>query len=72
MHADLLKTLDLNETNYGLFSGEWHGTGERVLSMNPSTGRVIAEVISGTKEELDTVVERSHAAWDSWKTVSKS
>ncbi|KAI9032191.1 aldehyde dehydrogenase domain-containing protein [Hyaloraphidium curvatum] len=55
------------QANQGVFDGEWRGSGERVFCLNPSTGRVIAEVATGSKEDLDAVSKRARAAWDRWK-----
>lgn len=68
-HAELLSSLGLGETNAGVFDGEWKGSGPKIYSLNPSTGRVIAEVTTGSADELETAIARSRAAWQSWKTV---
>lgn len=68
-HAEMLASLDLAEQNLGVFDGEWRGAGERVLALNPSTGRIIAEVITGSEADLDAAIAKSRSAWEQWRIV---
>lgn len=37
-----LKDLGLERTNYGVYDGEWKGSGPALKSIDPATGKVIA------------------------------
>ncbi|HLS27355.1 MAG TPA: aldehyde dehydrogenase family protein [Opitutales bacterium] len=65
----ILKNLGLSETNPGVFSGTWSGSGEVRESISPIDGKVIASVREATADEVETVTARAVEAFRSWRTV---
>jgi aldehyde dehydrogenase (NAD+) len=50
--------------------GKWiRGSGAPIASENPTTGRPIARVRTAGRADTETVVERAHAAFLSWRMV---
>ena len=50
--------------------GEWveSSSGETMEVLNPATGEVIAEVPSGTKEDVEKAVKAAKKAWTEWRS----
>ncbi|KAK9882820.1 hypothetical protein WA026_023331 [Henosepilachna vigintioctopunctata] len=61
-----LKDLGLKATNFGVYNGTWHGSGKTVKSIDPSTGKVIAEVKYGTVEDYKSCIQESNKVWQEW------
>lgn len=61
-----LKQLGLQEKNPGVFDGQWKGSGSPVKSICPSNGKVIAEVIQGTRDDYESCVNAAEKAWHIW------
>ncbi|XP_053681865.1 putative aldehyde dehydrogenase family 7 member A1 homolog [Sabethes cyaneus] len=64
-----LKDLGLNKVNNAVYSGEWTGNGDIVQSIDPASGDVIAEVKTGSIEELEHCLNVGAAAYKHWKTL---
>jgi Aldehyde dehydrogenase family len=64
-----LQQLGLERTNAGVFDGKWSGSGPIVKSVDPATGLVIAEVKTGTTEDLEACVRSATAAYEEWKNI---
>ncbi len=65
----LLETFDLKADNPGAFDGSWiETTGERIDSVDPSTGDVIASVRLATMDTYEQVVQSSICAFEEWRT----
>ncbi|MEO8505002.1 MAG: aldehyde dehydrogenase family protein [Acidobacteriota bacterium] len=66
--AKLLLALDLESENAGAFDGTWIKThGERVESLNPATGEVIAAVHLANGEDYDRIAAASLKAFEAWR-----
>lgn len=64
---EFLRRLGIEKTNYGVFSKDgWSGSGETIKSVNPSDGRVIAEVVAGNLADYNRAVEQTKDAWQVW------
>ncbi|KAK7086425.1 Alpha-aminoadipic semialdehyde dehydrogenase [Halocaridina rubra] len=61
-----LKDLGLEETNKGVYNGQWIGSGETVTSICPANKRPIAQVQQGTVADLDSCVKAGQEAWQVW------
>ncbi|XP_045467558.1 putative aldehyde dehydrogenase family 7 member A1 homolog [Harmonia axyridis] len=61
-----LKDLGLKTSNLGVYNGKWFGSGKTVKSIDPSTGKVIAEVKYGTVSDYHSCVEESEKVWEQW------
>lgn len=49
-----LKELGLSEVNYGCYrNGEWVGSGEEYVSINPHNNKPIARIKTASKEEYE-------------------
>jgi aldehyde dehydrogenase (NAD+) len=69
--ANILKSLDLDSTNAGVWSPTlgWAGSGETFSSTNPATGEPIAEIRGATAEEYDQVMRDAEEAFRAWREV---
>jgi aldehyde dehydrogenase (NAD+) len=65
----VLISLGLQETNSGVFSGEWCGSGKLLESISPINGEVIARVRTATPEDYEQTVQRAQEAFRNWQTV---
>jgi len=68
MH-DVLRKLGLESVNAGGFCGEWLGGGEKLDSVSPIDGKVLAAVKQVTPQEYDRIVDRAYAAFLKWRQV---
>ncbi|CAO1385637.1 unnamed protein product [Diamesa serratosioi] len=64
-----LKDLGLSRTNKGVYNGEWTGNGEIVKSIDPATNEVIAEVQTGTVDDLEKCLQVSNDAFKQWRNL---
>ncbi|CAG7716212.1 unnamed protein product [Allacma fusca] len=64
-----LRDLGIEEVNNGVYDGKWSGSGEVVTSINPTTGKPIAQVRQGTLQEYHNAVENSQKAWHQWADI---
>lgn len=64
-----LRDLGLQPLNSGVYNGRWTGTGAVTQSIDPSTGRVIAEVTTGTEQELEECLRIGHEAFGVWSAL---
>jgi 1-pyrroline dehydrogenase len=63
--------MSVSVTQYKNFvGGEWveSTTGETMEVLNPATGEVIAEVPSGSEEDVERAVRAAAKAWEEWST----
>ncbi len=69
--TQLLKDLDLEETNLGACTGEWIEPAERneLVSVSPRDGAPIASVIQADAAACDRVVAAAHDAFVGWRMV---
>ena len=65
----ILEKLGLRPENPGAFCGEWRGSGKILPSISPINGETLATVRTATAEEYESAVERSQAAFQTWKCV---
>ncbi len=65
----LLSKLGIEATNPGGFCGEWLGRGEKLDSISPIDGKVIASVAQITPDEYEKVATRAHDAFLNWRSV---
>ncbi|KAG1138885.1 hypothetical protein G6F37_008835 [Rhizopus arrhizus] len=69
-HKDVFEALGLNKSNNpGVFDGEWKGSGPIVPSYNPVNNEVIAEVITGTTQDLDVAFDKVAEAQKLWREM---
>ncbi|KAJ8326966.1 Alpha-aminoadipic semialdehyde dehydrogenase [Batrachochytrium dendrobatidis] len=66
-HADLLKRLELEAVNKGVYNGTWGGNGEVVHSINPATGKIIASTKVGTPAELQKTLDMMDKIQPMWR-----
>ncbi len=65
----LLRKFGLDKAHPGGFCGEWMGRGDKLDSISPIDGKVIASVAQVTTEEYEKISERAHAAFLQWRSV---
>jgi len=61
-----LKKLGIEENNHGVFNGKWCGSGNVVTSMNPDSGKPVANVIEGSAKDYEETMERVQEARKIW------
>ena len=66
---DVLKKLGVEAVNSGGFCGEWLGGGDKLDSLSPIDGKVIAAVKQVTVDEYHRIVDRAHEAFLKWRLV---
>ncbi len=66
---DILRSLDLEESNLGGFSGEWVGSGPELEIASPIDGSTLGRVREVTVEEYDRIVDRAQEAFLTWRTI---
>lgn len=64
-----LKDLGLERVNKGVYSGEWSGNGEIIKSIDPATNEVIAEVQTGSVQDLDKCLKTADEAYKLWRNL---
>ncbi|CAG9765406.1 unnamed protein product [Ceutorhynchus assimilis] len=64
-----LKELGLSETNYGVYDGQWKGSGKVAQSVCPSNGEIIAEVQEGSVTDYESCIKSSETAWKVWSDL---
>lgn len=64
-----LKDLGLDSVNCGVYNGQWKANGEIYQSIDPSTGKVIAQVQGGTEADLEECIRVGHEAYGVWSRV---
>jgi len=64
-----MKSLGISDVNPGGFAGEWVGSGKSQTVVSPINGEVLAKVTNVTPQEFDTILARSHAAFQAWRLV---
>ncbi|KAJ7248568.1 NAD-aldehyde dehydrogenase [Mycena haematopus] len=69
--ADVLTALDIPTTGpvYGVYDGEWKGSGDLVSSLCPTTGEVLARVQTASPEELHTALSKTREAFNFFRNV---
>jgi aldehyde dehydrogenase (NAD+) len=68
----LLKRLDIRSVNAGAFSGHtWKSKGSthRLLSLNPASGELIAEVATASMADYQHIVELARKAFLAWREI---
>ena len=67
----LLDKLQIGSHNLGgcTGSGQWVGGGEKLTSWSPTTGEAIAEVEMVSVEGYDSIVDKSVAAFETWRSL---
>lgn len=65
-----LKDLGLSDTNNGVYNnGKWGGSGKIIHAVDPATGEIIADIRTGTVEEMDACIQTSTEAYKAWSNV---
>lgn len=64
-----LKELGLERTNAGVYNGQWTGTGRTLQSIDPGSGRIIAEVRTGTADEMEECLRVGNEAYKMWSNL---
>ncbi len=69
--AKILEALDLEAVNPGVWSPTlgWGSKGETFASINPATGKPIAEIRGASTEEYDQVMRDAEDAFRAWREV---
>jgi len=69
--AQILKALDLEAVNSGIWSASlgWGGEGKTFESMNPATGEPIAEIRGASSREYEQLMKDAEAAALAWREV---
>ncbi|KAJ3328764.1 Alpha-aminoadipic semialdehyde dehydrogenase [Blyttiomyces sp. JEL0837] len=69
-HKAILQELGIKEKdNLGVFNGKWGGSGPIVKSVSPVTNEVIAEVVTGTPEDLNKTIALAKEAQLEWREI---
>ncbi|KAG2183488.1 hypothetical protein INT43_006494 [Umbelopsis isabellina] len=66
-HKDVLEALGISKQNKGVFDGEWKGSGSVMQSINPVNNEVIAEVTTGSVQDMDTALDKVVEAQKIWR-----
>ncbi|KAH8829146.1 NAD-aldehyde dehydrogenase [Flagelloscypha sp. PMI_526] len=66
---DRLGLLTTSGEHFGVYDGEWKGSGPLMVSQCPSTGEVLGRVRSATAQELDQLLDKSEEAFKFWRGV---
>jgi len=64
-----LKELGLERVNKGVYNGQWSGSGEIIKSIDPATKEVIAEVQTGSVQDLEKCLKTSEDAFKQWRNL---
>ena len=64
-----LAELGLDRVNDGCFDGTWRGSGEEVQEYSPITGKAVAKVRQGTKEDLESCLSNAEEAFKVWRNT---
>lgn len=54
----------------GVYNGKWTGNGPTIQSVDPATGQVIAEIKTGTVEEMDECIQVGMEAYKTWSNIA--
>jgi aldehyde dehydrogenase (NAD+) len=65
----VLKKLGIKPIAYGVFDGEWGGSGKLLQSFSPNDGSLLAQVRTATPEEYERVAKRAAAAFQNWQKL---
>jgi len=65
----ILRKLGIEPVSKGGFCGQWLGSGERLDSISPIDGKVIASVAQVTPDEYDRIAARAQEAFLKWRSV---
>jgi len=57
-----LNELGLKEENFGVYNGEWFGSGPIITSTNPSTGKPIARIKGASLEDYEACIKKMNEA----------
>ncbi|KAG2223239.1 hypothetical protein INT45_006120 [Circinella minor] len=69
-HKDTFERFGITKSgNKGVFDGEWKGSGPVIKSINPVNNEVIAEVISGNVNDLNTALDKVAEAQKLWRDL---
>lgn len=68
---EALKTLGINERNFGASTGtnHWITTGPQVDSSSPADGKFIGSVNQATKEDYEKIINKAEEAFKIWRTI---
>ncbi|XP_036336646.1 putative aldehyde dehydrogenase family 7 member A1 homolog [Rhagoletis pomonella] len=64
-----LRDIGIEQENFGVYNGAWKGSGELITSIDPGTGRKIANIRTGSVEEMDEAIEIGVKAYRQWCQV---
>eukprot|EP00004_Rigifila_ramosa_P006641 TRINITY_DN1751_c0_g1_i1.p1 TRINITY_DN1751_c0_g1~~TRINITY_DN1751_c0_g1_i1.p1 ORF type:complete len:533 (+),score=131.45 TRINITY_DN1751_c0_g1_i1:62-1600(+) len=64
-----LAELGIHENNPGCFNGTWCGSGETIVSLNPTTNEPIANVQGATVEEYESCIASMDKAKKFWQLM---
>jgi L-aminoadipate-semialdehyde dehydrogenase len=67
----ILEALDLEPLNPGVWSSSlgWGGSGTRFASVNPATGKPIAEIRGASTDEYEQVIRDAETAFAAWREI---
>ncbi len=66
---DVLGRLGIDQINAGGFCGKWLGSGDKLESVSPIDGKVIASVTQVDVEEYDRIASKAQEAFLKWRTI---
>ncbi|XP_063697266.1 putative aldehyde dehydrogenase family 7 member A1 homolog [Culicoides brevitarsis] len=64
-----LKDLGLERTNYGVYDGEWKGSGPALKSIDPATGNVIAETVTASVADAERCIQVGNESYKQWANL---
>lgn len=54
----------------GVYNGKWAGNGPTIQSIDPATGQVIAEIQTGTVDEMNECIQIGTEAYKTWSNIA--
>jgi len=69
MNEKILRSLGIEDVNYGGFGGSWVGSGPDLEVFSPTDDSRLATVRQVTETEYDDIVARAHEAFLEWRKV---
>ncbi|MBI3511101.1 MAG: aldehyde dehydrogenase family protein [Bacteroidetes bacterium] len=69
--AEALKTLGINEVNYGASTGtdHWNTKGSKVDSYSPADGQYIGSVNQATADDYEKIISKASEAFLEWRNI---
>ena len=69
--SNVLQALGLPTSGelYGVYDGQWKGSGETTQSICPTTGELLGTVRTANSQELQTAIQKSREAYKGFRSM---